>query len=142
MMVDISSYIEKLENAVYGEEVRGALVDLAVNFNNRIGDGLIFVAEYGVTTHAEILEAVNKGKIILGFRAKLPYLLCQAPTTGGTKATFARLSSNGYQIASMSCSNTNTWSASTTTLATQSWVTTKVNTSIDDAITAVIEGSY
>lgn len=141
-MVDISSYIEKLANAVYGEEVRGALIELAENFNNRIGDGLIFVAQYNTTTHAEILEAVNKGKIVLAIRSNLPYLLCQAPTVGGTKATFARLSSNGYQAAIISCTISNTWSASTSTLATQSWVTSKVNSAIESAITAAIEGSY
>ena len=141
-MVDISSYIEKLENAVYGEEVRGALVDLAVNFNNRIGDGLVFVAEYGVTTHAEIVEATNSGKIVIAIRNKLLYLLCQAPSSGGTKAAFSRVTSGGYQTTVISCSSSNTWSSSTTTLATQSWVTNKVNNAINDAITAAIEGSY
>lgn len=141
-MVDISGSIEKLKHAVYGEEVRGTLVDLARDFNERIGDGLIFVAEYGVTTHAEILAAVTKGKLIFAIRSNLLYMLCQAPTASGTRASFCRVTSIGYQAAFVSCTSTNAWSSSTTTLATQGWVNTKISTAIDSAITAAIERSY
>ena len=141
-MVDISSSIEKLKRAVYGEEVRGALVDLAEDFNNRIGDGLIFVAEYGVTTHAEILAAVTEGKLVFAVRSRLLYVLCQTPTASGTRASFCRVTSTGYQVSFISCTSTNAWSSSITTLATQAWVNTKVSTAIDGAITAAIEGSY
>lgn len=141
-MADISSYIEKLENAVYGEEVRGALVGLAENFNVRIGDGLFFVAEYGVTSHAEILEAVNSGKLVVAIRNRLLYFLCQIPTDSGGSAAFNRISNNGYQFIIIYCSPANRWSSSTSSLATQSWATTKINTAVSNAITAAIEGSY
>ena len=140
-MVDISTYIDTLENAIYGKEVRGALIALAEGFNDRIGDG-IFVAVYGTTTHSEILEAVTAGKIVYAMRSNLPYILAQVPTSSGTRATFARVSNNGYQISLIFCSSADSWSTSTYTLATQAWVTTKINTAIDNAITAAIEGSY
>ena len=141
-MVDISTQIEKLRNAIYGEEVRGTLIDLAEDFNNRIGDGLIFIAEYGVTTHAEIMEAVNKGQAVLALRNKVPHVLCQTPNSSGGSANFVRLSSAGYQVVVISCSKSNAWTSSNITLATQSWVTSKINTSIESAITTAIEGSY
>ena len=141
IMVDISNYIETLKNAIYGEEVRGALIALAEGFNDRISDG-IFVADYGTTTHAELLAAVAAGKIVYAVRGDLPYILVQVPTPGGTRAAFARVANNGYQIAMIFCSSANVWSNSAYTLATQAWVTSRINAAIDNAITAAIEGSY
>lgn len=52
-MADISTYIEKLQNAVYGEEVRGAIIDALNAINNDKG---------GITTYAAV-DTENNIKI-------------------------------------------------------------------------------
>lgn len=49
-MADISTYIEKLQSAVYGEEVRGAIIDALNAINNNKG---------GITTYAAIDTSNN-----------------------------------------------------------------------------------
>lgn len=49
-MADISTYIEKLQNAVYGEEVRGAIIDALNAINNDKG---------GITTYAAVDTSNN-----------------------------------------------------------------------------------
>ena len=50
-MADISTYIEKLQNAVYGEEVRGAIID-ALNAINNDKEG-------GITTYTAVDTSSN-----------------------------------------------------------------------------------
>lgn len=49
-MAEISTYIEKLQNAVYGEEVRGAIIDALNAINNDKG---------GITTYAAVDTSNN-----------------------------------------------------------------------------------
>lgn len=49
-MADISTYIEKLQNAVYGEEVRGAIIDALNAINNDKG---------GITTYTAVDTSNN-----------------------------------------------------------------------------------
>lgn len=49
-MADISTYIEKLQSAVYGEEVRGAIIDALNAINNDKG---------GITTYAAVDTSNN-----------------------------------------------------------------------------------
>lgn len=139
-MADISTYIDTLENAIYGEEVRGALIALAEGFHERVGDG-IYIANYDETSYEELLAAFKAGKMILAKRNHVYFTMMITPAHNTGRVSFVGFT-NSSSVLILTCTQNSVWSYSATPMATQSWVTSKINTAIDSAVTAAIEGSY
>lgn len=139
-MADISSDITALKEAIYGKEVRGALVSLAEGFNDRIGGGL-YIAVYGKTSYEDILAAYNAGKMVLAERNGICFKMTISPAQNAGRVSFTGVVSSST-IQTVNCSYASAWSYSYAVLATQSWVNSKIDAAIGSAITAAIEGSY
>lgn len=73
-MADISTYIEKLQNAVYGEEVRGAIIDALNAINNDKG---------GITTYAAVDTSNNIKITAEGVTPKLGDIIAVRLTNPG-----------------------------------------------------------
>lgn len=76
-MADISTYIEKLQNAVYGEEVRGAIIDALNAINNDKG---------GITTYAAVDTSNNIKITAEGVTPKVGDVIAARMTNPGNEA--------------------------------------------------------
>lgn len=74
-MADISTYIEKLQSAVYGEEVRGAIIDALNAINNDKG---------GITTYTAVDTSNNIKVTANGVTPKVGDIIAVRMTNPGT----------------------------------------------------------
>lgn len=141
-MTDITGYIEQLNTAIYGEEVRGALVAISEELDARTrgggSDSEFFFAEYGMTPYSDMLNARHANKAILLKRNGSFYFAITPPSTQTGKVVFAGLVSPADTIETVTCTSKDVWSYSQVNYATKTWVTQQINA----AVTSAIGGSY
>lgn len=141
-MTDITGYIEQLNTAIYGEEVRGALVAISEELDARTqggeSDSEFFFVQYGTTPYSEILNAYRSNKAILLKRNGGLYSAVTPPGLQTGKVVFAGIVSPADTIETLTCTSKDVWSSSRITIADKTWVTQQINS----AVNSVIGGSY
>jgi len=102
-----SSKMNNIENGIENLEEK------ILNPNN----STIFVAEYGVTTTAEVYAAKTAGKQIFANKNGIYYPLVGGGNTSTGASAYALVDGSGYVINILRLANPSTWTSSSMTLA-------------------------